>query len=194
MTRVGLALVAVVAAASSAWAQPQPPPPPQAQLTEAEPTPLPRLSAAVGIGYFSTGTSSGRERVTALTFNADWRPVADPLWGVRLQYGYGSIEDGTSLVHSKRSSHLLTAHGTRHWRATGSLYLFGGLGLGTAVLRTVHEVGSDEQVGLALKPAWSWTAGVELPFDRFLVRMDVTGVWHEVSHDQIYAARVGARF
>jgi len=193
VTRVGLALLGLaplVLMSSARTASAQSQPAPQPYLTRALPTPLPRLSAAVGIGYLRTSTASGNERVTALSVNADWRPLADPLWGVRGQYGYGSIEDGTSLVHSKRSSHLLTVHGTRHWRATGSLYLFGGLGVGAAAIRTVHEVGNDAQSGLALKPAWSWTAGVELPFDRFLLRFDATGVWHH----QIYAARIGARF
>jgi opacity protein-like surface antigen len=192
VTRVGIALLVGVAVPAAA----SPPPPLPPMVTAAAPAraSLPRRSAAVGVGYLSTETSAGREQVMGVSINADWRPLRDRLWGVRAQYAYGAIEDGTSLVYSKRRSHLLTVHATRHLRVTGPLHLFGGLGLGAALVHTSATVAGDDQVGLGLKPAWSWTAGIELPFERLVVRLDATGVWHQVSHDQLYALRAGLRF
>jgi hypothetical protein len=142
----------------------------------------------------STTGASGREDTTAYGISADWRPLADRMWGLRGQYAYGSISDGTSLVHSSRTSHLVSVVATRHWRATGALHLFGGLGLGMAAVYTSHNVGNDTSTGLAFKPAWSSTAGLEIPFERFVLRMDATGFWHQISYDRLYAVRVGARF
>jgi hypothetical protein len=197
---LALALAAAPARADEAPAPAPPPPPPPGtspfggQVAAAAPARLPVWAASVGFGKLGTDTASGRTDATTLSLTGDWRPLRDPLWGLRARYGYGSIEDGTSLVYSTRRSHMLATHATRHWRATGDLYLFGGLGLGMAVIHTRHQVGGDASVGYAFEPAWTWTAGADLVFYKFWLRFDVAGLWHQVSHDISYGGHVGMSF
>ncbi len=174
------------------------PAPAQAQVVQRRPQPpphkLPRRSVSLGAGLLTSAVTAGSEDNRAYALSGDWRPLPDRLWGLRAQYLYTSTEDGTSLVNSKRSSHLLALQGMRHYRATGSLYFFGGAGLGAAAVYTSHNVGESRRSGLALRPALSWTAGIEIPFERIVLRLDGTGLWHEISHDRLYAVRIGMRF
>jgi len=169
------------------------PPPAQIQQKEARPA-LPRRSASAGVGLMSMSDAARRKDSIAFSLSADWRPMTDRMWGLRAHYVYGAFDDGTDLVRSSRSSHLLSVLATRHLRVANSVHVFGGLGLGAAAIHTSHSIDDDTRTGTVFKPAWSWTTGMEVPYARLVLRIDVTGVVHQVSHDRLYALRLGARF
>jgi opacity protein-like surface antigen len=191
MTRTAaLALALVALPAVTAAEQPPPPLPPDMQLTAPVRT-LPRLTIAVGVGQLFTATAAGGEKTGTFSASVDWRPLPDRLWGGRVLYGYGSIDDGTSLARSTRRTHAVSAIATRHWQATRDLYLFGGAGLGAAAIHTTHEYGSDSHSGVAIEPGWAWAAGIDFSFTKFVVRLDATGLWHQVAHDKAVGIHVG---
>ncbi len=169
--------------------------PPQAQIRRKATRPdLPRRSASAGVGLMSMSDAARRKDSIAFSLSADWRPLTDRMWGLRAHYVYGAFDDGTALVRSSRSTHLLSVLATRHLRVANSVHLFGGLGLGAAAIHSRHSIDDDTRTGTVFKPAWSWTTGMEVPYERLVLRIDATGTVHQVSHDRLYALRLGARF
>lgn len=158
----------------------------------AEPVPERPWSVAVGIGRVSTSNTSRADRGGAFGVEVDLRLRGR--WGARVQYDRSAIDGGTSAFHSDRATHALSALGTGRLRLADQIYVAGGAGLAAVAVRTHHVTPDDDATSTAFAAGLAWAAGVDVEGGRWLVRADVSGVWHEVAHDRVFGLSAGIRF